>query len=248
VSRWFLRGLRSGIKTTRYPAVPDTMPPAWRGRVSVRPGAEATMLARGAAACLTKAIDPATASVDVDLCFQCGECARVAPEAFALTADFELAHPLGGLADARERLAARVRTLGRSIMLRHVDAGSDASEEQEVQALFNPYYDVTRLGIFLTASPRHADLLLVTGAVTEAMAEPLRRTYDAMPEPKAVVAVGTSAASGGPFADWPGVVGAVARVLPVDVVVPGTPPAPLSIIDGLWLALGHVTRSTRSAR
>ncbi|BDE08243.1 hypothetical protein WPS_35190 [Vulcanimicrobium alpinum] len=109
-----------------------------------------------------------------------------------------------------------------------------------MQALFNPYYDVTRLGIFLTASPRHADLLAVTGAVTGAMAEPLRRTYDAMPEPKVVVAVGTSAASGGIFAGSPGIIGAVERVIPVDIAIPGSPPPPLAIIAGLWLALGRI--------
>ena len=87
--------------------------------------------------------------------------------------------------------------LRRSVHLRHVDAGSDGSEEQEIAALLNPVYDIHRLGIFITATPRHADVLLVTGAGAHGMAEPLRRTYDGMPDPKVVIAVGTDAVSGG---------------------------------------------------
>ena len=97
----------------------------------------------------------------------------------------------------RGALRARTRALRRSVHLRHVDAGSDGTEEQEILALLNPVYDIHRLGIFFTASPRHADVLLVTGAGARGMAEPLRRTYDGMPDPKVVIAVGTDAVSGG---------------------------------------------------
>ena len=97
----------------------------------------------------------------------------------------------------RTELARRVRRLRRSVHLRHVDAGSDGSDEWEVQALANPVYDLHRLGIFFTASPRHADILLVTGIGTGGMIEPLRRTLDAMPRPTVVIAAGTDAISGG---------------------------------------------------
>ena len=94
-------------------------------------------------------------------------------------------------------LANRVRRLRRSVHLRHIDTGSDGSDEWEIQALTNPVYDLHRLGIFFTASPRHADILLVTGIGTDGMVEPLRRTLDAMPAPTVVIAVGTDAVSGG---------------------------------------------------
>ena len=120
--------------------------------------------------------------------------------------------------------------------MRHVDAGSDGTEEWEILALINPVYDMHRLGIFFTASPRHADILLVTGAGARGMAEPLRRTYEAMPDPKVVIAVGTDAISGG-------LVGPVLRddrrdrrQVPVDVWVPGSPPSPFSILHALLLA------------
>ncbi len=94
-------------------------------------------------------------------------------------------------------MGEQARALRRSIHVRHIDCGSDGSEEWEIQALWNPYYDIQRLGFFLTAAPRHADVLLVTGPVTAAMRGPLQRTWEVMPEPKALVAVGTDACSGG---------------------------------------------------
>ena len=100
-----------------------------------------------------------------------------------------------------ERSAEQARALRRSIHVRHIDTGSDGAEEWEIQALWNPYYDIQRLGFFLTSAPRHADILLVTGVVTAPMRAPLERTWEVMPEPKALVAVGTDACSGGLAAD-----------------------------------------------
>jgi Ni,Fe-hydrogenase III small subunit len=131
------------------------------------------------------------------------------------------------------------RPFRRSIHIRHVDAGSDGAVEQEIAALLNPYYDMHRLGLFFTASPRHADMLLVTGAVTRPMVDPLRATYDAMPDPRIVVAAGTDACSGG---IWTGdeVLGGVDRVLSVDVYIPGDPPTPIALLHGLLLAAGRI--------
>lgn len=243
---WLVRGLRRGVLTTRYPHGPDEMPDGWRGIARVVDGAPVTAYERGASACLSKAIRvvDGRASVLAQRCFQCGECARVAPAAFSMINDYELTVLAWDPHGTRERLARRTADLGRSVFVRHVDAGSDASCDQEVQALFNPFYDVNRLGIFLTATPRHADLLLVTGAVTTAMAEPLRRAYDAMPDPKVVVAVGSAAASGTIY-DSREVVGSVDRVLPVDAKVPGAPPPPLAILHGIWVALGRTEARVR---
>ena len=139
-------------------------------------------------------------------------------------------------------LGARTRTLMPSIHIRHVDAGSDGGEEWEIQALVNPYYDMQRLGFFFTLSPRHADILLVSGAVTAPMREPLCRTWETMPEPKAVVAAGTDACSGG-FATANGATaGGIDNVLPVDVYVPGSPPSPIALLHGLLLATGLISR------
>ena len=250
MSNWLARGLRRGILTTRYPYAPDEMPERYRGRVRIVEGAPAETVDRAAKVCISNAFelreDPPR--VRMSRCFQCGECARVAPSAIAITNDFELAISNGDATELRKRLHDRIRSLGRSVMIRHVDAGSDASCEQEVQALFNPFYDINRLGFFLTATPRHADLLLVTGVVTRAMAGPLREAYDAMPDPRVVVAVGSAACSGTIFAEDDDVIGPVERILPVDVKIAGAPPSPLSIINGLWVALAHATAHLAAVR
>jgi Ni,Fe-hydrogenase III small subunit len=123
--------------------------------------------------------------------------------------------------------------LGKSVQLRHVDAGSCNGCELEISSAFGPVYDAERYGLRLVASPRHADALLVTGPVTRNMAEPLRKTYQATPGPKRVVAVGDCARNCGVFAGGHGVEGAVRDVLPVDVEVPGCPPHPEVLIEAL---------------
>lgn len=136
----------------------------------------------------------------------------------------------------------------RSLHIRHVDAGSCNGCESELQALNNPFYNLHRLGIFFTASPRFADLLLVTGPVTYAMREPLRQAYDAMPEPRWVMAVGTCAVSGGiaegGYACGHGLDG----VLPVDLYLPGCPPNPAALIEALLMFLDRVPPRVRGGR
>jgi Ni,Fe-hydrogenase III small subunit/Pyruvate/2-oxoacid:ferredoxin oxidoreductase delta subunit len=129
------------------------------------------------------------------------------------------------------------RTFGRSLHIRHVDAGSCNGCESELQALNNPYYNLHRLGIFFTPSPRFADLLLVTGSVTYAMRGPLLETYNAMPEPKWVMAVGTCAVSGGITGGGYTCAHGLDRILPVDVYLPGCPPNPSAMIQALLLLL-----------
>ncbi|MDE0853442.1 MAG: hypothetical protein OSA97_03335 [Nevskia sp.] len=129
------------------------------------------------------------------------------------------------------------RVLGRALCIRQVDAGSCNGCELEIHALNNPYYNIEGAGIKFVASPRHADLLLVTGPVSRHMAEALRRTYDATPEPKLVVAVGDCGCSGGIFGESYASCGRVANVIPVDVTVTGCPPAPLAILQGILAAV-----------
>ncbi len=127
--------------------------------------------------------------------------------------------------------------LGRALAIRQVDAGSCNGCELEIHALNNPYYNIEGLGIKFVASPRHADLLLVTGPVSINMETALQRTYEATPEPKLVVAVGDCGVSGGIFGECYASRGGVANVIPVDVVVPGCPPSPNAILQGILTAI-----------
>ncbi|TAK00906.1 MAG: NADH-quinone oxidoreductase subunit NuoB [Chloroflexota bacterium] len=142
---------------------------------------------------------------------------------------------------AAPRLRREVqRTLGRSLHVRHLDAGSCNGCDWEIAALLNPYHDLQRLGIDIVASPRHADLLLVTGIMTRNLELAALRTYEAMPEPRLVVAVGACAISGGVFAGTYAGRDGIGEVLPVDVFVPGCPPRPEALIQGLLLAVGRM--------
>ena len=136
------------------------------------------------------------------------------------------------------RLQAHIlRTLGRALTIRHVDAGSCNGCELEIHALGNPYYNLEGLGIRFVASPRHADMLLVTGPVSKHMAIALKRTYDATPDPKLVVAVGDCGCSGGIFGESYASLGRVGNVIPVDVAIPGCPPTPTALLAGILAAI-----------
>jgi len=130
-----------------------------------------------------------------------------------------------------------LRILGRALAIRQVDAGSCNGCELEIHALGNPYYNIEGLGIRFVSSPRHADMLLVTGPVSRHMAIALKRTYDATPDPKLVVAVGDCGCTGGIFGESYATLGRVANVIPVDVEVPGCPPAPSALLQGILAAL-----------
>jgi Ni,Fe-hydrogenase III small subunit len=152
-----------------------------------------------------------------------------------------LSEPLPAAGDAGRETAALhaeiARVFQRSVNIRQIDAGSCNGCELEIHALENPYYNLQGGGIKFVASPRHADLLLVTGPVSRHMVEALRRTYAATPDPKRVVAVGDCGACGGIFGASYATVGAVANVIPVDIVVPGCPPTPIALLRGILAAV-----------
>lgn len=154
------------------------------------------------------------------------------------------------LAESAARLHERIRgRLGRSLHVRQVDAGSCNGCELEIAATTNPVFDLERFGIHFVASPRHADVLLVTGPVTRNMEIAVRKTYEATPEPRVVVAVGACGCSGGIFGEGTyAAVGGIDRVLPVDVYVPGCPPRPQAILNGLLVAMGVREARTRPER
>ena len=146
-----------------------------------------------------------------------------------------------GLEAVGARLGEEIRRrFGRSLAIRQVDAGSCNACELEIAGLTGPHYDLERFGLHFVASPRHADCLLVTGPVTRNMAEALRRTWEATPDPKLVVAVGDCARDGGIFRGSYAVVGGVGDVVPVDAVIPGCPPPPLAILAGILDAIGRL--------
>jgi Ni,Fe-hydrogenase III small subunit/ferredoxin len=259
---WITRGLREGIVTTRYPRRPDGYGPAFRATATVvpRPPADSPAdptVTEVIASCPTRAISADGPEVHLDRggCIACGRCVEQAPDVFAFESSPEVAtlgremlvvpqrdEAAAEVAVLRAELASRVRALRRSVHLRHIDCGSDGSEEWEIAALTNPIYDVQRLGLYFTASPRHADVLLVTGAGALGMVGPLRTTFESMPAPKIVIGVGTDAISGGLFARSYATAGGIGGALPLDVFVPGSPPSPFAILHGILLGIGLVRR------
>jgi Ni,Fe-hydrogenase III small subunit/NAD-dependent dihydropyrimidine dehydrogenase PreA subunit len=255
IVRRLLTPFQNPVATSRYPLDAPLLAPATRGLPQVDLDACGARTACGlacASACPTRALDAADGRwlLDSGLCILCGDCAIACPNAAvtmsgrvelasteraALVAPSDLAESSAAL--EAERLRARVHArFGRSVHVRHLDSGSCNGCDWEINALLNPYHDIQRLGVDFVASPRHADVLLVTGCMTRNLEEAALRTFEAMPEPRLVVAVGACAISGGVFAGSPVVRSGVAEVLPVDVFVPGCPPRPEAIIEGILLA------------
>jgi Ni,Fe-hydrogenase III small subunit/ferredoxin len=251
---WIPRGLRQGIVTSRYPRRPDGYGPGFRGTIVVLHGhADGLAVDAAAEACPTDAITVVDGHAELDRgrCILCGRCTQLDPQTFAFDPTFatsavhrralvvpEFDEDDGDLDQTRCDLGDRVKALRRSVHIRHVDAGSDGSEEWEIGALLNPIYDVQRLGIYFTASPKHADLLLVTGVGSAGMLGPLRHTYDVMPDPKVVIAAGVDAISGGLIGEGYVARGGIGGTVPVDVFVPGSPPSPFGLLQGILVAVG----------
>jgi Ni,Fe-hydrogenase III small subunit len=235
MANWVLKGLRTGIKTTPYPRQADDAP----GVSPCRPcGAVLSSADRAeelAQRCPTGAIVSQASSVTIDHgrcihCFRCHDNGHAAV--------WEPGYEWGAYADnstAAQRKMASI--FGRSLHIRFLDAGACGACISEARQLNNPYYNMHRLGFFITPTPRNADVLLVAGPVSDAMRLPLRKTYEAMPTPKRVVAIGACAISGGVFGPSFAASGGVEEVIPVDVVVPGCPPPPLAILHGLLLVV-----------
>jgi Ni,Fe-hydrogenase III small subunit len=135
---------------------------------------------------------------------------------------------------------------GRALRIRAVDGGSTNAEEIELTALNNAYYDIERFGLSFVASPRHADILMVTGPITRNLAHSVKDTYESTPEPRIVIAVGDGACTGGIWKDSYAVVGALSEVIPVDYMIPGDPPTPTQMLSGLLAALTHQESALRS--
>jgi Ni,Fe-hydrogenase III small subunit len=236
MSQWVIKGIRTGIKTTVYPrgaeSAAGVTPGLPRGAVGYGPGAVALV-----ERCLTHALDLTEGEISVDRrrCVHCYRCVR----GVAQTLDWDSTYEWAGSDSASPLKNALGGAFRRSIHILVVDAGDCGACLNEVKQLNNPFYNMHRLGFFITPSPRHADVLLVVGPVADQMRFALKKIYEAMPTPKRVVAVGACALSGGVFADSFVCANGVSQVLPVDVEVPGNPPPPLAILHGLLVAVGR---------
>ncbi len=241
---WIGQAFRRGILTSRFPrgpASPEEVPETSRPPVLSPTLDPAPALSRATEDCPTGAIDPE--GLHHGRCIRCARCTR---QGFAFGGR---AHPCasrpedlysagGGPLPEREANRA-LAALGRSLQLFLVDAGSCLACNLEVLALANPYYDASRLGITFVNSPHHADVLVVVGIPTEPLLEPLRRAYEALPGPKAVLAVGACALEGGIFRGNPRTRAPLSDTLPVDLFVPGCPPTPLDILEGVLTLAGR---------
>jgi Ni,Fe-hydrogenase III small subunit/NAD-dependent dihydropyrimidine dehydrogenase PreA subunit len=246
-----LARLRQGHRTIAYPVANPALPDRFRGQPVVDP----TLCPEDCRACVeacptdAMAVDRKGASLDLGRCLFCRDCIDACPEgAIRYTSEHRMAARGRDELIVRDALLERVQALDakmlrlfrRSLKLRQVSAGGCNGCEADVNVLGTIVFDLGRFGIQFVASPRHADGLLITGPVTRNMELALRKTYQAVPEPKIVIAVGACAISGGPYRGHDEVLDGAESVVPVDLFIPGCPPHPLTILDGLLSLLDRV--------
>jgi Ni,Fe-hydrogenase III small subunit/formate hydrogenlyase subunit 6/NADH:ubiquinone oxidoreductase subunit I len=255
VLKALLARLHQGHRTIAYPDASPALPDRFRGLPRLDPTRCQAECAACIEACPTDALAKHGGELRLDLgrCLFCVECVEACPTgAITHGREHRMATRTRGdlVLDGSElRLATALdgearRLFGRSLKLRQVSAGGCNGCEADVAVLNTVVFDLGRFGIQFVASPRHADGLLITGPVTHHMRLALRKTYDAVPAPKLVIAVGACAVAGGPYVDHPEVHNGADAVVPVDLYVPGCPPHPVTILDGLLRLLGKIDAGT----
>lgn len=231
-----------GCKTSAYPKGNVQLSPRYRGRPEINSDAPPDVVAACADACPQAAIDPAARTIDMGRCVFCGTCERVSNGQFVtFTRDFAVAvaekeHLLtqGDIPALAEHSRQHFKKLfGRSLQLRQVSAAGCNACEADLNVLATPFFDLARFGINFVASPRHADGIVVTGPISRNMKTALLQTFEAIPEPRVVIAVGSCALSGGPFRGSPEISEGLDTLLPVDLFIPGCPPHPMTNLHAL---------------
>jgi Ni,Fe-hydrogenase III small subunit/ferredoxin-like protein FixX len=243
MANWVFEGLRTGIRTTNYPRQHEDAPGVSPGRpqgTSLRSAKAVDSLVKS---CPANAISQCSGGIEINhgRCVHCFRCRRgVNDGAVAWDTGYEWATTADTTNSEQRKLDS---IFGRSLHIRFVDAGACGACMSEARQINNPYYNMHRLGFFITPTPRNADVLLVAGPVSDAMRLPLRKAYEAMPTPKRVVAIGVCAISGGVFGPSFAASGGVSEIIPVDVVVPGCPPPPLAILHALLVIVEKIPPS-----
>lgn len=249
--------LKQGYRTLSFPkGNPPPLPDRFRGLPQIDWTRCGSTCSACAAACPVSAINPEKHTIDLGACLFCTDCVHSCPAgAISFTRDYRLAvRSRDALVmddkqkelELAEVLDKKMKKLfGRSLKLRQVSAGGCNACEADVNVLTTIGWDMGRFGINYVASPRHADGIIVTGPVSKNMELALKKTYDAVPSPKIVIAVGSCAIAGGPYRDHEEVVGGLDRIVPVDLYIPGCPPHPLTILDGLLRLLGRIETEKR---
>lgn len=250
--RAFVARLHQGYRTNRFPAADPMLSPRYRGLPEVFPE-KCTSCGLCESACPAAAISiPPTAPkpiLDLGRCIFCGECARVCPEkVMVFSGSFRMGARksedllVGGPSEAgieklgREMLAR----FGHSMKFRVVSAGGCNACEADVNVLETIGFDLSRFGLSYAASPRHADGLIITGPVSKNMEEALKKTWEAMPSPKIAIAIGACAISGGIYRGLPDTSDGATGIIPIDLFIPGCPPHPMTILNGLLALLGRL--------
>lgn len=242
VKFWVLHGIKNGILTTKYPKRKPTseeipiknIPPL---------GLPESDWVQGQEECPTNAIQSNSKTLDLGKCIYCRHCSD-AGFVFDDNAEDKYQSLLAKISQNNlvekhpsDIFYKKINPFRKSFHILMIDVGSCNACNLEVLNLSNPYYDLTRLGIFFTNSPKHADVLVVVGALNKTMVDVLKQTYESMPNPKFVLSIGACAISGGIFQDTESFVSPINDVIPVDVTVPGCPPSPIQILQGLLLCM-----------